>query len=75
MCKKNYLKEVAPPDLLKVIRCNCKMKSKNPCSSQLCSCRQNGLSCVSACGDCRGLNCANQQNEHFSDDEDVEEML
>jgi hypothetical protein len=45
----------APADLLKFIRCYCKVTSKNPCSSNSCTCHNNGLKCVTACGDCRGL--------------------
>ena len=29
----------------------------------ICSCRRNGLTCVSACGDCRGIGCANKPEE------------
>lgn len=50
---------VAPEKLLKYIRCKCKLSSKKPCGGNTCSCRKNGLSCVAACGDCRGENCLN----------------
>ena len=50
---------VAPEFLLQVIRCNCKMSSKNTCGSMVCKCRKNGLQCVPACGDCRGVSCNN----------------
>jgi hypothetical protein len=53
--------EPAPADLLKVIRCGCKSSSKNPCSTNLCTCRRNGLHCVSACGDCHGDVCMNAE--------------
>ena len=46
-----------------VIRYNCQLSSRKPCGSQLCSCRRNGLSCVSKCGDCRGVGCENSQIE------------
>ena len=68
------VKDVAPPEILKVIRCNCKLKARSPCSSNLCSCRQNGLSCVAACGECRGMNCANKSREPQSDVEDDDDI-
>ena len=46
----------APPSLMKIIRCNC---SKD-CSSRRCSCKRNGLSCTSACGQCQTTICCNQ---------------
>ena len=49
----------APDDLLKFVRCKCKLTSKNPCSTN-CSCKKNGLYCVLACGDCRGDGCQNE---------------
>ena len=53
--------EVAPESLLKFIRCKCKVSSRNPCGTNICSCRKNGLKCVTACGDCRGENCKNAE--------------
>lgn len=52
--------EAAPDWLLQVIRCKCKSTTKHPCSTQTCSCRKNGLSCVAACGNCHGENCENK---------------
>ena len=52
--------EAAPEYLLNVVRCNCRLTSSNPCgASTKCSCKLNGLSCVSACGNCRGVSCLN----------------
>jgi hypothetical protein len=51
--------EPAPPEMLNVITCNCKSTSKNQCGSVQCTCRKNGLVCVSACGDCHGDCCMN----------------
>jgi hypothetical protein len=39
-----------------------------------CSCKKNGLKCVDACGDCRGVACSNvdcteQRLENVNDDE------
>ena len=53
------LQDPAPPDILKVIRCNCKSSSKNHCGNNSCSCRKSGLVCVSACGGCHGVGCNN----------------
>ena len=51
----------APESLLKFVRCKCKLSSKNPCGSNICSCRKNGLKCITACGDCRGESCKNAE--------------
>lgn len=60
-----------PPELMKVIYCNC--KSDKPCSSLLCTCRKNNLKCIVACGHCQGMDCANTESmvadEHDSDSE------
>ena len=52
----------APENILNFIRCNCNISKKNPCSTNICSCRNYGLVCVSACGDCHGVNCENFEN-------------
>jgi len=51
--------EVAPSDLLKIIKCSCKTQ----CTRASCSCRTYGLHCVSACKACRGTNCSNCGSE------------
>jgi hypothetical protein len=48
-----------PNELLNVIRCKCKTTSRNPCGTNLCSCKQNNLQCVSACDNCHGNLCNN----------------
>ena len=53
----------APEGLLKFIRCKCKLSSRNPCSSNICSCHKHGLKCVTACGDCHGKDCHNTELE------------
>ena len=50
---------IAPDSILKFVRCKCKKSSKNPCSTNRCSCKKYGLNCVAACGDCRGEYCTN----------------
>ena len=59
LCPTMTDQEPAPSFLLNYIRCNCKLTSKNTCGTNTCSCRRNGLKCVRACGDCRGINCNN----------------
>ena len=48
-----------PDELLKVVRCNCILTSRNVCGTNLCSCVRNGIQCVSACGNCNGSLCDN----------------
>lgn len=63
----------APDNILRFIRCNCNSSKKNPCSTNTCSCRKHGLPCVSACGDCNGVDCENCENEIDMDDDSDEE--
>jgi hypothetical protein len=58
--------EVAPGNVLKVVRCNC----KSNCSSSMCSCRKHGLKCVTACGQCHGYDCSNVANVTVDNDAD-----
>ena len=51
--------EAVPEELLSVVRCKCKADGRRPCSTQLCSCIKNGLSCVAACKNCNGEQCQN----------------
>ena len=53
----------APEGLLNFIRCNCKPTSRNPHSTNICSCRKNSLPCVAACGNCHGDGCGNARDE------------
>ena len=53
-------REVAPACGLKVIRCNCKEGTKQ-CGTNRCTCRKNGLGCVSTCGDCHCEECENRE--------------
>ena len=59
----------APSDILNIIRCKC----KTPCSSALCSCRKNGLYCVTACSNCHGDSCLNvDKSESVENDLDTD---
>ena len=51
--------DTAPENLLQFICCKCKLSSKTPCGTRLCSCFRSGLQCVPVCGDCRGESCEN----------------
>ena len=51
--------DFAPGPLKQIIRCKCKMSSKNPCSTKICTCRKNGLPCLPSCTGCRGEECSN----------------
>ena len=50
-------KPIAPPELLKVIRCKCKTE----CSNNRCSCRRFNVLCTNMCGECRGVSCFNSE--------------
>ena len=54
----------APERLLTIIKCGCKVN----CDSKRCTCRNFGLSCSIACGECKGTSCSNMS----SIDEEVE---
>ena len=41
---------------------------KRPCSTNTCSCKKHGLVCISACGNCNGIDCENCENEVDIDD-------
>jgi hypothetical protein len=57
----------APASLLNVIRCKC---TASACSNR-CSCRKNGLPCVTACFHCHSLECKNIQEELIQEEEDT----
>ena len=58
-------KPIAPDDILKIIRCQC----TSGCNSLRCSCRSNGLKCVSACTNCSS-ECSNAELQSIHDDDD-----
>ena len=49
------LDPMAPVELLQFTSCNC----IEDCSNRRCSCKKNGVNCISACGNCRGIACKN----------------
>ena len=64
----------APQFITNFIHCNCKITSNNACGTMRCSCLQNGIPCMEACGECRGLSCNNpnlmKKKEEDNDDDD-----
>lgn len=63
--------EAAPENILKFVRCNCKVSTKNPCETNICTCRKNGLQCVAACGNCHGQECNNSETNNSEEDLDT----
>lgn len=61
----------ASDELLKVIRCKCKMSSKRPCATSVCSCRKYDLKCVMACGHCNGEGCQNAETAQVEGNDEV----
>ena len=59
-------KPMAPDGLLNLISCNC----KKDCSNMRCSCKRNGVKCISACGNCHGTECQNATTKPDDDDTD-----
>ena len=64
----NTILESGQAELLNVLRCNCKLPTKNLCGANNCICRKIGLSCVTACGNCQGNNCTNVSKFENMDD-------
>jgi hypothetical protein len=68
--------EAAPEHILKFVRCKCKLSTKNPCGTNTCTCKKNGLKCMAACGNCYGNQCNNREeiiaNEQSSDDDNID---
>lgn len=57
---------------MNVDRCNCKHLPKTPSDSNLCSCRKNRFSRMSACDACLGISCYNgtvDREENVSNDD------
>jgi len=54
--------DTAPNNMLKLIKCKCKVSSRNPSGSNVCSCYKNGLKYAPARGDCRGVTWINSEH-------------
>ena len=59
-------KDVAPANILKAIKCRYKSTSKYQCGTSLCSCKRNGLKCMSEHGGCHGEDCNNKKVNKLS---------
>ena len=60
------LDPMAPEGLLKFTSCNC----HGDCSNRRCSCKKNGVMCISACGVCKGITCKNSSHDVVKSEED-----
>ena len=60
------LDPMAPEGLLKFTSCNC----HGDCSNRQCSCKKNGVMCISACGVCKGIICKNSSHDVVESEED-----
>ena len=49
------MQQPGPPSLMKVVQCSCTTN----CRTRHCSCLKNNLKCISACGNCHGVDCDN----------------
>jgi hypothetical protein len=61
-------KAAEPECSLKLIHCKCKHSSREPSGTDACSCRNNELKFVMACGDCRGELCTISEEIEIADD-------
>jgi hypothetical protein len=71
---------IVPSSILKFISCNCqRTATENSRENNRCSCKRFGLKCISACGNCHGLNCPNsiaqEVNEDGVDEDDKEQEI
>jgi len=49
----------APADLMDLVKCKCKVETRRPCMTMLCTCMKHGLPCLPACKHCCGRSCGN----------------
>lgn len=61
-------KAAEPESSLKLEQCKCKLSSRDPSGTDACSCRNNELKFVMACGDCKGELCKNSEEIEIADD-------
>ena len=60
------LDPMAPEGLLKFTSCNC----HGACSKRHCSCKKNGVMCISVCRLCKGITCKNSSHDVVESEED-----
>ena len=59
--------DAASAELMDFVRCKCKIDSRRPCSSQICTCVKHGLPCLTDCKNCNGQVCENASElQHIS---------
>jgi hypothetical protein len=51
--------QAAPDNQLQIVRCKCKIETRNLCSSLVCPCRKHGLQCVASCKNRCGVSYGN----------------
>ena len=61
---------IAPDYLLKLVSCNC----TGDCDTLRCSCKKQGVKCISACGNCHGNFCHNINHLDESSERDAGEL-
>ena len=54
-----------------MIKCGC----IGTCDSNKCSCRKNDMKCTVACKNCKGISCANVDNEHYLHNEEENDEI
>ena len=64
------LDPTAPEELLKITSCNC----HGDCSNRRCSCKKNGVTCISACGVCKGITCKNCSHDVVESEDDIDNV-
>lgn len=72
LCQERYVPVMttlspAPSELMNLIKCQCKLESRRPCSSSLCSCVKHGLPCLPSCKNCCGQLCENVDTTSVSE--------
>ena len=55
------------------MRFKCKDSSRSQCATNMCSSSKYGFPCVTACGECRGVDCYNATKEDRNHMEDVDD--
>ena len=65
------LDPMASEGLLKFTSCNC----HGDCSNWWCSCKKNGVMCISVCGVCKDITCKNSSNDVVESEEDRQWLL
>ena len=65
------LDPMVPEELLKFTSCN----YHEDCSNRRCNCWKNGVTCISACGVCKGITCRNCSHHYVESEEGIDNDL